>query len=232
MISLKNLFSFQYFVCKISAKWWTLESPKPTTQETEQKPSTEAPSSTIDLFNWDSTRFPSESTTVAPILSTMRNFPTTPISQPSSKRDRLFVGDKLFVNETLVSDNDEFEARLLKDGTVVVSDHDDDYFRLKVDPRINLNVDETEEETLFLQMLPDGQLVLSISDRRGVIKSQVPLETNSKQDCSSGFCVLIMQGDGNLVAYYNKYESNDPPFPFFSAWHCKYNHIVKWMQNI
>ncbi len=177
-------------------------------------------------------RFAPVSTTSAPISSTT----TITNDQANSKRDRLFVGDKLFVNESLVSDNDKFEARLLKDGKVVVSDLDDGYVRLTVDSGINLNADDTkgEAEILFLQMLPDGQLVLSILDGGG-IQSQVPLATYSKQDCSGGHCVLLMQGDGNLVAY-NKYHSSDPyPYPFFSAWHSKLliilNFIVFWFKN-
>lgn len=178
------------------------------------------------------TRFEPVSTTSAPISSTT----TITNDQSNSKRDRLLVGDKLFVNESLVSNNDKFEARLLKDGKVVVSDREDGYIRLTVDSGINLNADDTEAEgeILFLQILPDGQLVLSILDG-GDIQSQVPLATYSKQDCSGGHCVLLMQDDGNLVAY-SKYNSSDLyPYPFFSAWHSKLfiilNFTVFWFKN-
>ena len=102
-------------------------------------------------------RFAPVSTTSAPISSTTT---ITNNDQQNGKRDRLFVSDKLFVNESLVSDNDKFEARLLKDGKVVVSDREEGYVRLTVDSGINLNVVKTEAEAeiLFLHMLPDGQL--------------------------------------------------------------------------
>lgn len=136
-------------------------------------------------------------------------------SRNSMDRDRLHVGEKLFVNEVLVSDNERFEARLLEDGKVIVRNRDDGAIRLTVG---SSNVRE-DCKVEALQMTEDGQLVLSLYD--GIdTRYEVSLVTYPKEDCTDGGdCVLIMQGDGNLVAYKNYFTIK--PIPFFSAWHCK-----------
>jgi len=141
-------------------------------------------------------------------------------------RDRLHVGEKLFVNEILVSVNERFEARLMEDGKIVIRNRDDGAIRLTLGSS-NVRADAKIEA---LQMIEDGQLVLSLYDNIGT-RHEVSLVTYPKEDCTDGGdCVLLMQGDGNLVAYKN-YLTNHP-IPFFSAWHCKlFVHSKLFLKN-
>jgi len=157
---------------------------------------------------------------------TSEPLPSTITTNNQPKRDRLFVGDKLGVNEVLVSDNHLYEARFLDDGKVVIGPRGGGYIRFVI------GSDDLKrgsgEKIEYLEMLPDGQIVVSVSNDvhgRNGSKTwrQVPLMADyPRENCndSDGVCVLIMEDDGHLVAY-RKNPPDSSKDAFFSAIDCR-----------
>lgn len=152
--------------------------------------------------------------------------PSTTKTDNQHKRDRLFVGDKLGVNEILVSNNHLYEARLLEDGKVVISPRGGGYIRFVIgSDGLKRGSGEKIE---YLEMLCDGQIVVSVSNDvhgRNGSKTwrQVPLMGDyPRQNCNdSDVCVLIIEDDGHLVAY-RKNPPESSKDAFFSAIDCKF----------
>ncbi len=143
------------------------------------------------------------------------NVSTEIIAQP--REDRLYVGDKLGVNQTLISENGMYEASLQKHGKLVIRE------RGNSDQPILTLGSGGRNGAQEIELLKNGRLTLRVnntnSDGLNVIY-HVPLVIYPKEDCSGDphSCFVVIQDDGNLMIIKDK--PNDH-YSFFSAWHSK-----------
>lgn len=142
------------------------------------------------------------------------NVSTSITTQP--RRDRLYVGEKFGVNQTLVSENGRYEASLEKDGKLVIKERGSNQSVLTVGSGGRNGVQEIE-------LLPDSRLILRVnnSNSQGLsINYRVPLVLYPREDCRGDprSCLVRIQDDGNLVIIREKPHDR---YSFFSAWHSK-----------